>query len=339
MQINASATNALMEILGVYWRLTVGPAIEAMSCAEEEKLGFHAAVHAMLVVYLTVATRKSTLFIPRFLRQTELPRESDSLPVIFHKRKLEDVIDLRGGGYIDGVYMCESSDMDGRKSLLKPEIYTLNITLNPDMPSMLREAMATRMRSLRTNDDGACGVHALLGAPLPMSVGVGRYELFAGNARDIAVQHLGPSLAALEQRLHIEDRVRAIKDFFWDGFVVAHLKGPPHQTPESESFWSCLTRMNPQLAQAALDVFTNNTMMEEPYKHAKAETLRASRDFFHRSMESEIIRPLATQMGYIPVGVDVFSLSLKQNENNWLKSFLIPNIWTTHSGAAMAVCV
>ena len=145
---------------------------------------------------------------------------------------LEDITDMRGGGYTDGVYMCESSDMDGRTSLLKPEIYTFDFTLNPDMPSMLREAMAACMRSLKTNGDGACGVHALLGVPWPMSAGLGRYELFADNARDIAVQHLGPSLAALEQRLHIEDRVRAIKDFFWDGFVVAHLKGPPHQLPK-----------------------------------------------------------------------------------------------------------
>ena len=83
--------------------------------------------------------------------------------------------------------------------------------------------------------------------PVPEPARSGGLELFAPDARNLAAQHLGPSLEALEARAGVQSQVHAIKTNFWDGFVVAHLKGP--QTSESESFWRCLSFRFPGLAQ------------------------------------------------------------------------------------------
>ena len=102
--------------------------------------------------------------------------------------------------------------------------------------------------------------------------------------------------------------MEAIRDLFWDGFVVAYLKGGQGQDFESSTFWECLTRLNPHLAQEAVDCFSNNTSASTSYERNKLETVLSSRDFFHTNNEVMVVRPLAVQMGYIPADVDVFAL-------------------------------
>ena len=171
----------------------------------------------------------------------------------------------RGGAYDQGVYVCESKDMGDRHQLLKPEVYNLNLEQFGVLQGNLLGHVSAEMRSLRTNGDGACGMHAVFGAPEPARTG--GLELFASDARNLAAQHLGPSLEALEARAGVQSQVHAIKTNFWDGFVVAHLKGP--QTSESESFWRCLSFRFPGLAQEATEAFNMNAVAGPAYAAAK----------------------------------------------------------------------
>ena len=82
----------------------------------------------------------------------------------------------RGGGYECGVYVCESKDMDEKKHLLKPEIYYLNVEQLEELGESVMNCVSDRMRSLRTNGDGSCGMHALFGTPVFASVS-NAYEL------------------------------------------------------------------------------------------------------------------------------------------------------------------
>ena len=72
----------------------------------------------------------------------------------------------RGGGYECGVYVCESKDMDEKKHLLKPEIFHLTVEQFEELGETVMSCVSARMRSLRTNGDGACGMHALFGTPV-----------------------------------------------------------------------------------------------------------------------------------------------------------------------------
>ena len=142
-------------------------------------------------------------------------------------------------------------------------------------------SVSVLMRALRTNGDGACGMHALFGTLVFETVSNG-YELFCPGARVMAAQYLGSSLEELEQRAGVEEHVHAIKTNFWDGFVVAHLQGP--RSSESEIFWQCLLAYNPSLAQEALDTVNAQRATNPGYQAAKNEVLEASRRFFTRDL-------------------------------------------------------
>lgn len=139
------------------------------------------------------------------------------------------VLNCRGGAYDKGVYICESNDMDERNNLVKPEIFRISAAQAAGLPDTLLEHVSVEMRSLRTNGNGACGIHGIFGEPAPALTG--GVELFASSARALASQHLGPCLENLEQLAGFQEQVRAIKDHFWDGFVIAQLQGP--RTAES----------------------------------------------------------------------------------------------------------
>ena len=119
------------------------------------------------------------------------------------------VFNDRGGAYDQGVYVCESKDMGG--NLVKPELYNLNFEQLGAMQDTLIGRVSARMRALRTNGDGACGVHGLFGSPALSRTG--EFELFASDARNVAAQHLGPSLDDLEQRVGVQDQVHAVDEF------------------------------------------------------------------------------------------------------------------------------
>ena len=143
--------------------------------------------------------------------------------------------------------------MDDKQGLLSRGMYDVSVTVSSSLPSVLSEAVAPRMCALNTNGNGACGIHALLGVPVRTASGA--LELFAEGARETAATHLGPSLEVILQRPGIQRHVESIRDFFWDGFVVAHLKRGQGQDCESQLFWECLARLNPHLAQEAVQCF------------------------------------------------------------------------------------
>ena len=223
----------------------------------------------------------------------------------FQIQSISKCLSWRGGGYDKGVYTFGHEDVEFERQLLNPEVYELNVAHFEESPQLLRNAISAQMRSIRTNGDGACGVHALFGSP-ELAIN-GGYELFAQNARVIAVEHMGHSLEMLDQNSDIQKHVRDIKTILWDEFVERHLNAS--STPESQIFWRSLERHTPILAREAKLVTHNNCTAKADYEQAKIQTKQASRAFFNTDIEVDIIRPLAVRLGYIPADVDVLHLS------------------------------
>ena len=187
------------------------------------------------------------LLSPCWLRGRYFLKKSWKTQLVPRNRKEASVLMyLRGGAYEEGVYICEPQDMDGEQGLLLPGTHAIDLTMTSTMPSMLRESLSACMRALNTNRDGACGIHALLGEPVRTTRG--QLEFLAVDAREIAVTHLGPSLENLFQRVNNRDVVEAVRDFFWDGFVMTHLRERQEEGSESRLFWESLSHLMPDLA-------------------------------------------------------------------------------------------
>ena len=124
-------------------------------------------------------------------------------------KSISKYLTWRGGGYDEGVYTFKHDDVEFERQLLKPEVYELNVAHFEESPQLLRNAISAQMRSIRTNGDGACGVHALFGSP-ELAIN-GGYELFARRARVVAVEHMGHWLEMLEQHSDVHQLVRDIK--------------------------------------------------------------------------------------------------------------------------------
>ena len=107
--------------------------------------------------------------------------------------------------------MCEASDMNEKQGLLSREVYKVSTTMSASLPSLLSEAVTPHMIALKTNGDGACGIHALLGRPVRTASGA--LELFAECARETAATHLGPSMEVILQRPGLQRYVASIRDF------------------------------------------------------------------------------------------------------------------------------
>ena len=144
--------------------------------------------------------------------------------------------------------------MNEKQGLLSREVYKVSTTMSASLPSLLSEAVTPHMIALKTNGDGACGIHALLGRPVRTASGA--LEFFAECARETAATHLGPSMEVILQRPGLQRYVESIRDFFWDGFVVAHLKGQNSQDCESELFWEAWLSSTPTWLRRPSNVFS-----------------------------------------------------------------------------------
>ena len=195
---------------------------------------------------------------------------------IVHKHNEAAFLCWRGGGCDQGVYTFEAKDVAPERQLLKPEMYELDCAALENAAPLLRDAVSDHMRAVRTNGNGACGIHALCGSPAPAHEGGD--ELFFRNARVWAIQQVGPSLENLEQHPELEAHVRAIKTILWTEFVVNRFEG--RRTSEGDIFWKLLQVREPGLACEAQDIISANRTAKPMYEAAKTAAKVASRTFF-----------------------------------------------------------
>ena len=225
-----------------------------------------------------------------------------------------EVFAKRGGGktvhpHPHGAAASQELGVLRMAALVQPAIYELDVQKVSGLNPFLDMAIARELRSLRTNGDGACAMHALFGVPCDFS---GRQELFLHNARERAVALLGPSLEILAAREDIVGAVRDLKTSLWHEFVVSHLNGAPSQ--ESTLFWSSMERLVPHMCVEARNVFNENRAITPVYEAQQQAAIHASRQYFHCGFEAMIVRPVAVLLGYIPAGVNVLSLSEDHRE-------------------------
>ena len=65
-----------------------------------------------------------------------------------------------------------------------PGIFTIQWTLDEDIPAHTRASLPLQWRELKTNGDGACALHAVFGSPNE------KQELFFASARQRVVEYL-----------------------------------------------------------------------------------------------------------------------------------------------------
>ena len=176
---------------------------------------------------------------------------------------------LRGGGYINGVYTFEHVDAQPQRNLIQHEAYELNVANVAHVSYLLGDSISPQMCSVRTNGDGACGIHALFGSPKPARRG--GEELFTERARAVAVGYLGESLESLEQCHEVREQLRAVKTMLWKELTVQNLSGTP--TSESKIFWRLLTQRFPHLAREAQVCVSSSRGVREMYEEKKGDNV------------------------------------------------------------------
>ena len=199
------------------------------------------------------------------------------------------------------------SEKDFEEGGLQPkdEEYPFDIELS----ALSREALAylqnksTKVVSIVTDGNGACGVHAVFGTP---SV---RGTLFKDSSRELAVSLLGPNSEALQQARVDERYVAAISQSFWNEFVKPVLdRKPDSDSVEGLLFWKTLQKQKPALAEQCQQAHIQYGMVTQEHVDARQDLLNASHNFFTVDMELSFVRPLAIRRRYLPRGIDAFDI-------------------------------
>ena len=173
-------------------------------------------------------------------------------------------------------YTWSEKDFEEGGLQRKDEEYPFDIVLS----ALSREALAylqnksTKVVSIVTDGDGACGVHAVFGTP---SV---RGTLFKDSSRELAVSLLGPNSEALQQARVDERYVAAISESFWNEFVKPVLDSKPDSdTVEGLLFWKTLQKQKPVLAEQCQQAHIQYGIVTQDHVQARQDLLKASQIF------------------------------------------------------------
>ena len=163
------------------------------------------------------------------------------------------------------------------------------VDIAPD--TALSACLHREWTSAKTRGDGACSLHALLGAPA-------HGELVCANARDILLEtfRLGYTIPSVRSKIDV------ILENSWKELAAA-LVHNDHEHNETGIWWEAL----PDDVRAAC---AEHAHIAEAEKQGLAGQRRqalkdACRMFFTASAEEAVVRRLAVAVGVIPSGVNV----------------------------------
>ena len=152
-----------------------------------------------------------------------------------------------------------------------------------------------RCAVVKTNDNGACAVHAVFGSP-----GIGR-ELYHPHARELIGELLGTSLSELKSKLGEEHQfLQPVMTSLWSEFAepwFAELGNPEqaaHAGKEAMMFMQELYRREPVRGYAKAQTRYNvNSASKRKKAQCVAELKIASRSIFRLDLEASFWRPYA----------------------------------------------
>ena len=186
------------------------------------------------------------------------------------------------------------------------QAFAIDDPLHIDITSLSHDARDylqdndSKLVSVVTMGDGACGVHAVFGEPSVNGV------LYKEAARRLAENLLGPNPQALRQAGVEERYISAIGQSFWNEFAKPELDEKSEaQGAERLLFWNALQNQRPDLVHECRTCHSEYARVTQEHVHARRVFISASQSFFTFEMEWCFVRPLAIGRGFLPQGIQI----------------------------------
>ena len=202
----------------------------------------------------------------------------------------------KGGGF--NPYGSEGPG--GEKSENRPE---LAHTLKRHSPLYVVEGtvvpVGTSFVPMHTNGDGACSVHAAWGEARATSAG--HWELWCEDARVKIRSLLDDDVQAVRASVnHNEFFDMDILSIPWEELFVPVMQG--HGDSEGRAFVESLKKRNNPLFEQAKNFLEKRDCDTHEVNKKRADLRRKSREFFHKTLEAEVVRKLAEAFSLVPEG-------------------------------------
>ena len=178
------------------------------------------------------------------------------------------------------------------------EGYPLVLGDGPGIPGKVAAMVNHSFRQIWTNDDGACGIHALFGT-------VSHRGLYKADARDLLRQSLGPTAGDVRRNAGSRrDGVlcRLMNRLWYDVMKPqaefdADLKDAlPHLGPEERRIWEYV-KQDRQLLHACLAAVTDDHRKRNVFQEKRVAVVEAFRALCREDLKEIFLAPLLSSMG------------------------------------------
>ena len=196
---------------------------------------------------------------------------------------------------------------------LQARTFQISVDESDALEAPVRAMLPLHCTPATTNGDGACAIHSVWGQPDAWN------QLTCPDARSFAAASLGPSLSHLRTNISPEFRedVDKIASSLWSELMVKYLQGG--RTNEMKAFKQ---HLHPDLFREAQACFSQRASRRQDMDACEARIRQLSTSICSRSLERQLIRPLAVVLGVIPRDCDV----LKMTSSSDHMSYHFPNL-------------
>ena len=159
------------------------------------------------------------------------------------------------------------------------------------------DAAGKMWSALATDDDGACALHAALGAPAERPS-----VLRCSRARVLASRLVGPTLQDVRVRAQDERLVTCVASALWSEFVLPSMRQDEEIAEDFEStlFMEHLRLLCPSVTSEVDELQNAQSAARDAESSLRRQLMQATRDLFLCSESGELIHSMSSRMGHIP---------------------------------------
>ena len=159
------------------------------------------------------------------------------------------------------------------------------------------DAAGKMWSALATDDDGACALHAALGAPAERPS-----VLRCSRARVLASRLVGPTLQDVRVRAQDERLVTCVASALWSEFVLPSMRQDEEIAEDFEStlFMEHLRLLCPSVTSEVDELQNVQSAARDAESSLRRQLMQATRDLFLCSESGELIHSMSSRMGHIP---------------------------------------
>ena len=196
------------------------------------------------------------------------------------------------------VYKLQSGDLQPEGLQLGPELqFHSGSEVVPDAALAGLIPLAGKFHSAPTCGDGACGLHAIFGCPTREEMQA-RVVLKCKLARSRILSKFGHTLAETQSICEGSTALTSVASSWWEDALLPVLKGGGEI--EARIFTRCLHEMDTALFVEAALAATRSVEQSDEAVKARARLVRAARQFFCKTREEHVVRPLSMCMEFVP---------------------------------------